>query len=63
MNATETTQENETRVNVEINICEEAAHAIISVLGNAMMEMGEYMDDEEYNDLDNLIMMLREEVY
>ena len=50
-------------MNVEINICEEAAHAIISVLGNAMMEMGEYMDDEEYNDLDNLIMMLREEVY
>ena len=63
MNATETTQENETRVKVEIDICEEAAHAIMSVLGNAMMEMGEYMDDAEFNDLNKVVMMLRDEVY
>ncbi len=63
MNATETTQENETRVNVEIDICEEAAHAIVGVLGDAMMEMGEHMEDKEFDDLHRVIRMLREEVY
>lgn len=48
---------------VEIDICEEAAHAIISVLGNAMMEIGEYMDDAEFDDLHRVVMMLRDEVY
>ena len=50
-------------MNVEIDICEQAAYAIISVIGNAMMEMGEHMDDAEFSDLNKLVMMLREEVY
>lgn len=63
MNATETTQENETRVNVEIDISRDAALSLIQLITGNLIECIEIMDDDEYDDLARLSRALQKEVY
>ena len=63
MNATETTQENETRVNVEIDISRDAALSLIQLITGNLIECIEIMDDDEYDDLARLSRALQQEVY
>lgn len=63
MTATTTTQENETRVNVEIDISRDAALSLIQLIIGNMLECIDMMDDEEYDDLARLSRALQKEVY
>jgi hypothetical protein len=63
MNATETTQENETRVNVEIDISRDAARSLIQLITGNLLECLEIMDDDEFDDLVRLSRALQQEVY
>ena len=63
MNATKTTQENETRVNVEIDISRDAALSLIQLITGNLIECIEIMDDDEYDDLARLSRALQQEVY
>ena len=69
MNATETTQENETRVNVEIDISKSAAFTLIDVLTDNLAKNIVTMDDDVFSEIVAVVRMLRvgtkktEEVY
>jgi hypothetical protein len=60
---TTTTQENETRVNVEIDISRDAAFSLISLITSNLLECVDIMDDDEFYDLARLSRALQKEVY
>ena len=63
MTATTTTQENETRVNVEIDISKDSVFRLIKLITGNLLECIEIMDDDEFDDLVRLSRALQQEVY
>lgn len=63
MTAKTTTETNETRVNVEIDISQSAAFSLINLITGNLLENIETMDDDDYNEIARVSRTLQKEVY